>query len=114
MTSEKQLSGRAYLVTCPQDSTVLYALDVTIETPYARWFDGTKQRIMRAQSIDRTDKTHIIFVRDATEGGGTYTFEPMTLERYNTFVKSRIMIPRDFPDEDSMLKALENTRNEAW
>ena len=70
---------------------------------------------MRASRI-RTDDTddYFTFERDRNEGGGTYTFVPMTLKIYNEKVKSRLFAKKDFINEEEMLKAFEETIKDAW
>ena len=46
-----------------------------------------------------------VYYDEATEGGQTYYFSPMTLEIYNTRVKDRLLGKREFDNEEEMIKA---------
>ncbi len=112
---EEKLPRRVYCVQSANDSTVLYALDVTFGPEYIRWFDGTKERIMRTDSPGETGADgNFSFVRSTEEGGATYTFAPMTLEIYLQQVMPRLVAGKNFADEEAMLKAFESTRETAW
>lgn len=106
---------RVYYIESASDSTVLYALDVTFGPESIRWFDGTKERIMRTDGHGETGADgSFSFVRSTEEGGATYTFAPMTLEIYRQQVMPRLVAGKNFEDEEAMLKAFESTRETAW
>ncbi|MBI4276777.1 hypothetical protein HY629_02980 [Candidatus Uhrbacteria bacterium] len=109
-----KLPIRVYSVSSDRDETVRIALGVTYDQQRVQWFDTVKERRMRAASIVDPSPDHFVFERAAEEGGGTYTFIPMTLAVYNEKVKAHIVIPQEFTDEESMLRAFEKTQTEAW
>mgnify|MGYP001576648636 CR=1 FL=1 len=108
------ISHRVSFVTCPTDETVIIALDVTYDDHTIRWFDTVRERIMTIDRIVDPDPAHFTFARVSVEGGGTYTFVPMTLERYRTHVRSHLVLQKNFTEEEAMLAAFEQTRREAW
>ena len=110
--SSQKLPGRVYYISSNQDATVLLALDVTIEGGYVCWFDTIKERIMEIARIADQNTSHFVFKR--LDWGDTYTFMPLTLKIYSEKIKQRILVPQDFPDEESMLQAFEKTRKNAW
>ena len=100
-----QFSQPVYFIESPQDQTVLLALDITIKDGYIYWFDTIKERIMEIDNVIETSPNKFVFQRAGEEGGGVYTFSPLTLEIYNNRVKRFLLIPRDFTTSEEMLKA---------
>lgn len=111
-----KLESRVYFVSSEKDKTVLLAIDVKIDEneKTVGWFDTVKDRLMYYESIVDPDDKHFVFQRSEKEGEGTYTFTPLILEIYREKVKNRILIPQDFKTEEDMLKAFEETKNNAW
>lgn len=103
-----------YFVSSPEDSSVLIALDVKINDDSVSWFDTVKDRIMYIGKILDNNPEHFVFQRNDKGETGIYTFVPMTLEIYNQRVKNRILIQQDFSREEEMLKAFQETKNNAW
>jgi len=114
MNESKSIPGRVFFVSSSSDSTVLIALDVVVQGAYIRWFDTVKERVMKVKEILDKNPAHFVFEREEGEGGGMYTFIPMTSEIYNEKVKRHLLAPQDFADEEAMLKAFEETRQNAW
>ena len=110
----EKLPKRVYYVSSDKDDTVLVALDVEFDNKKVRWFDTIKERIMRAEKIIDSTPQKFIFNRDLSEGGGTYTFVPMTLEIYNDRVKQHMLVPREFTDLEKLFLAFEEARKNAW
>lgn len=108
------ITHRVSYVASDRDDTVLVAMDVSYDEKTIRWFDTVKERVMTIGRIIDTNPDHFVFERAASEGGGTYTFVPMTLERYRNHVRDRLVLKREFDNEESLLAALEQTRAEAW
>ena|SRR3989344_8304666 len=108
------LDHRVYYVFSSDDDSVLIALAVTVSGDHIHWFDTIKERIMRMGTISDHNPEHFVFQRNDSDQIGAYTFVPMTLERYNQKVKNKIMTPRDFPDEETMLRSFEETTDNAW
>ncbi|OGN10114.1 MAG: hypothetical protein A3C61_01170 [Candidatus Yanofskybacteria bacterium RIFCSPHIGHO2_02_FULL_39_10] len=106
---------RVYYVSSSDDGTVLIALNVKIDgNDYINWFDTVKDRIMKIGKIIDDNSEHFVFQRSDSQAKGVYTFVPMTLNLYNEKVKSKVLIPQDFSSEEQMLKAFEETKNNAW
>jgi hypothetical protein len=114
--SERQkLPGRVYYVSCPEDNTVEVAMDVRIAGDTVSWFDTIKERLMKIERIiNDSHPDYFIFKRNVEEGGGVYTFVPMTLQLYNERVKRHLLAPKDFTDIEQLLKEFEDTKNYAW
>lgn len=110
------LESKVYFVSSEKDETVLLAMDVEINEneKTVKWFDTVKERLMYYELIVDSDHKHLVFERLEKEGGEIYTFIPLTLEIYDEKVKNRILIPKDFEFEEEMLKAFEETKNNAW
>jgi len=110
----QKFSARVYYVFSKDDDTVLIALDVSVDDKWVRWFDTIKERMMGIGKIIDPNPRNFVFERALSEGGKTYTFIPMTLAIYNEKVKGHILVPQDFTDEESLFKAFEETKNNAW
>jgi len=104
-----------YFVESQQDGTVLVAMDVNVneQNRMVSWFDTVKERMMGYENIQR-DNTSLSFTRLASEGGGDYNFQPMTLEIYQEKVKPKLLAPQDFDNLDSLKQAFEETKSSAW
>lgn len=109
-----KLPGKVYFVQASNDSTVLIAMDVVTDGEIVCWFDTVKQRVMGIEKILDERPDHFVFERASGQGGGIYTFVPMTLALYHEKVKPHILVPRTFDSEEEMLRALESTRKDAW
>lgn len=108
------LPARVSYVVAPNDSSVLIAMDVRFQDHTIRWFDTVKERIMTVARVVDMDPAHFVFERSAGEGGGTYTFVPLTLERYRANVQPHLLARKDFDTEEDLFTAFERTREEAW
>lgn len=115
-TKIKKLPGRVYFVEASNgDSTVLIAMDIYYtDGQTVRWFDTVKERVMGIEKVIDKKRGHFVFERAEAEGGGKYTFVPMTLKTYNQKVKKNILVPQEAVDEEEMLKAFEATHKNAW
>src|SRR3989344_8420668 len=109
------LESKVYFVSSEKDETVLLAMGVEINESEKtiRWFDTIKERLMYYELIVDFDRKHLVFERSEKEGGGVYTFVPLTTKIYDEKVKKRILIPKDFKSEEEMLEAFEETKNNA-
>jgi len=108
------LSRRVYYVSSLKDESVLLAMDIKIEEDLVRWFDTVKERIMRIDRIVENSPGRFIFERSEKEGGGTYIFTPLTMQIYREKVKSKLMLPKEFENEEDLFFAFERTRDNAW
>jgi hypothetical protein len=88
-------------------------MDVDIRDGIIKWFDTVKERIMKIDSTQGSDD-QFSFTRAQSEGGQVYNFELMTLDLYKDKVKSKLSNPKDFSDMDSLFKAFQETKSEAW
>lgn len=103
-----------YYVSCPSDNTVLIAFDVEVKDGVVRWLDSVKDRVMEYEHIIDSSQEHFIFKRTHREGGGIYTFIPLTLSIFREHVKDRILIPQDFKTEEELFAAIQETRKNIW
>lgn len=110
----EKLPAPVYYVTSDSDDSVLVGMDVQRTGPWMSWFDTVKERRMMAEAILDKNPEHYVFKRTAQEGGHTYSFVPMSLDIYNASVKSRIFNGREFADEQSMVKAFLEAKDNAW
>lgn len=114
-TKIRKLPGRVYFVEASNnDASVLIAMNVYTDGRIIRWFDTIKERVMGIEKIINQKANHFSFLRAKAEGGGKYTFIPLTIEIYNQKVKQHILVPQDVSDEEKMLKAFEETFKDAW
>jgi len=109
-----KIKDKIYYVISDEDESVLIGMDLRINfnDKTISWFDTVKDRTMGFEAIIDDNPDHFVFKRSGR--GEVYTFVPMTLEVYNDNVKNRILIPRDLETEEDMLKAFEETKNNAW
>ena len=85
-----------YWVRADRDRTALLARNVRTEDARVQWFDTTKDRSVRSTAI-RVEGEEIIVETER----GTYRFAPLTVERYEAHVRSRVAgRPEFFEDED--------------
>lgn len=110
----KKLKGRVWYVESEKDSTVLVAMNIQIRGEFVSWFDTNKGRLMKVARVLNPSKENFVFERAPEEGGGTYTFKPMTLEIYNSKVKNGLKKPENFNKEEMMLASFEESLKEAW
>lgn len=82
-----------YLVTSPEDSTVLLALDAKFHGDLVEWFDSYRDRAKPALSVEKQGR--VITVRCE---GATYRFEPLTKALYDAHVKAQVELSPDFED----------------
>lgn len=109
----RKLPARAYYISSPEDDTVLIALDVTVDINVIQWFDTTRGRAMVIRKVTEDDDNLFAFER-ADGKGGVYLFQPLTLDLYRAHVMQSTIGEEDFPDENTMLQALEQTKTTAW
>ncbi|KKT81885.1 MAG: hypothetical protein A3B99_00120 [Candidatus Yanofskybacteria bacterium RIFCSPHIGHO2_02_FULL_44_12b] len=106
---------KVYYVFCPDDPTVLVAMDIKLtDSNTITWLDTVKERSMTIERVAENVEDRFVFDRSQKEGGGTYTFVPMTLAIYNDGVKSHLLSPGDFESEEKMIEAFEKTRSNIW
>lgn len=101
-----------YYVSSPQDETVLLAIDVRARGTVLRWFDTVKERIMVVENWIENTPHGIIFERSQKEGGGRYTFTPLTLELYQEHVKSKLIAPKEFQTRQEMVECITQSSRE--
>jgi len=102
----ESLPQRVYFVRCPNDETVLVAIDVQIDEEHVRWFDTVKGRVMRFSQKELTDEGHFTFSRsEIDEGAGEYeyTFVPMNLDVYEQYVKDRLIQGKSFDSTEDVI-----------
>ena len=112
--SSSQTFSSIYYVSCPSDDTVLLAFDLEVTERSVQWLDTVKDRIMAYESIVDSDQNHFVFERARLEGGGVYTFIPLTLSLFREKVKDHILIPQDFVTEEELFIAIQETRKNIW
>ncbi len=104
-----------YFVTCEKDDTVLLAMDIRLDgTDFITWFDTAHERVMGIAKLDDRRPTMLTFERLEDEGGGTYTFIPLTLEDYTAHVKAKLISGKDFTSIDALYAALRDSKKGAW
>jgi len=101
-------------VSCPEDSTVLVAIDVSIKDGYITWFDTVKERVMKIGEITIDNDEIFVFTRGDQEGNPSYELRPLTLELYEETVKPKLNNAQDFSKEEDMFAAFEITKENAW
>ena len=112
--SMEKLPGRVYYVECPVDPSVLLAIDTQIKGDYVRWFDTVKERMMKIAQVLENEPTKFAFQREDSPEQGLYSFTPLNLEIYNRAVKPHLANGQDFADDESMLKAIEESKDNSW
>ena len=85
----ERLPHPIYHVSCDDDSSVLIGMNVWTDNNMVSWFDTVKQRLMRGTIIEKTPE-RLAFRREEKAGGQTYLFVPMTLDIYNSTVRSHL------------------------
>jgi len=111
---KRKLPKRVYYVYSPDDDTVLVAIDVVITGNLISWFDTVRERRMTIEKIYSDSPDEFIFKRSEKEGGQIYSLIPLTLDIYNKKVKNRLLSPKDFENEEDMLNAFEQTKENCW
>lgn len=116
---KKILPHKAYYVTCPDDDSVLLALDTYMRARRTKegevvyticWFDTVKERIMESKKLIKDEKEVFIFERCDGVKNEVYTFMPLTLQIFREKVRQRLINPPEIKNEEEMLKELEKTK----
>ena len=110
----ERLPAEVYFVTSAADDTVLVGLNVELMEEEngdrkVQWFDTVKERAILVDGITKMDDTEIVFKREAKDGGGEYSFKPMTLETYEGSVKDKLMAASSFANQSDMEEAFKST-----
>lgn len=114
---------RLYYVSCPEDNTVLVAMDTRIsaartaegQTIYTiQWFDTIKERVMQSVEIVKDEPNEFAFKRSDGQQNEIYTFVPMTLDVYNKRVRQHLLQPENVSSEDDLIRRFEETKKRAW
>ncbi|MDO8496716.1 MAG: hypothetical protein Q7S43_04695 [bacterium] len=111
-----KMTDKIYYVTSDIDDSVLIAMNIIVD-PFEKtviWFDTVKERIMELEEVIDHNPDHLVFKRLSKSMSGIYTFIPMTLDIYNSKIRNKILIPRDFNNEEEMTAAFMETKNNAW
>jgi len=112
MSFQRRLPERVYYVASPTDATVLVAMDVQIEDGYVKWFDTVKERMMKLGRVVEDTQRDFTFER---EGGGVYSFTPLTIELYEQEIKHRVARPlMSYNSLEDILRSFEETRVQNW
>lgn len=114
LPEREKLPAPVYFVASETDDSVLVGMDVQRTGPWMSWFDTVKERQMMAEAILDRNPEHYAFRRAAQEGGHIYTLVPMNLDTYNASVKSKLFNGKEFPDEQSMINAFLEAKDNAW
>lgn len=112
--NRERFPAPVYYVESEADETVLVGMDVQLKGDFLTWFDTVKDRTMLVDRILEESSKEFVFKRNDQEGGGIYTFQPMTLEVYNSSVRERLINGETFSDTEAMIKAFLETQNDAW
>jgi len=113
-TPEIKFPEKIYHIESEQDNTVLWGMKVSINGDFIKWFDGTKERIMKIKNKTQNDDGSFSFERADGDIGAVYNLSKMTLSVYNEKVKNELSTPDEFSDEEEMIKSFELTLNSAW
>jgi hypothetical protein len=107
--------NEVYFVNSPTDGTVLVAMDLQIDQQQKMisWFDTAKERKMRYDSLSGGEDNYS-FNRSVEQGGGEYTFQPLTLDIYNSQVASHLIGAKEFDNVNQLKEALLKTKENAW
>lgn len=108
-----KLPEPVYYVQSETDDTVLVGMDVEQTGTWMSWFDTTKERRMKVESVMDSSPQHFVFKRSTKEGGHTYRFVPMSLDIYKA-QRAKLLNSKDFDDEASMIKAFLETAENSW
>ena len=95
-----------YYVSCNTDDTVLLAFKPKVLGEYLHWYDSNKERVMKIKNLYRQESVNkILLIRgDGAKKDCVYVFEPLNIELYNKFVKSKLLSPMHFDSEQQMLQ----------
>lgn len=115
LIESEPINNEIYFVQSDRDKTVLVAIDLVIDTDRktVSWFDINKERIMYYNEI-QNDGANIEFSRSQNEGGGEYSFQPLTLDFYKTNIAPRLDQAEDFLSTEEMKAAFLRTKENAW
>jgi len=109
----ERLPADVYYVHSAEDDTVLIGMDVEIvrgdDGILAHWLDTVKERRMLALATE-TRGDVFVFTRVEKEGGGRYSFTPMSLEIYNLSVKEKLKNGLEFDNLGMLNAAFLSTR----
>jgi hypothetical protein len=108
------LNKHVYYVTCLTDNTVLVAIDLRTDKEYVRWFDSTKERMMKIGKILEQTKDKFVFERDTNDKGGIYTFQPLTLDAYHQQVMSQLHGGHQVKSIDEVYDGIAQARDSNW
>ena len=112
--NRERFPASVYYVESDADETVLVGMGVQLKGDFLTWFDTVKDRTMLVDRILEESPREFVFKRNDQEGGGIYTFQPMTLEVYSSSVQERLINGKVFTDTEAMVKAFLETQNDAW
>ena len=101
-------NSRVLYVTSDSDPTAVVAYDVIISNGNIFWYDGYRMRGMLIGQIVKDEMNEFIFKRRAEEGGGRYTFIPMTVEIAKTKLKDLIDKDARIESEEDIIKYFKN------
>lgn len=108
-------SEPVYFVQSKEDPTTLLAMDIRLDgQDFISWFDTAHERVMGIAKLEDKRPDVLTFERRADEGGGTYTFVPLTLETYATHVKPKLISGKDFTSLEDLYAALRESKKYAW
>ncbi|MBI3632514.1 MAG: hypothetical protein HY225_03635 [Candidatus Vogelbacteria bacterium] len=102
---------RVYYVASKEDDTVVLAIDPKIRDGYLYWFDTVRERIKPIDEVMAAEDREFTFRSD---GSVTYTFLPLTIELYEKFVKSHLVAPEGYRDEEDLINKIIHTIDSAW
>lgn len=102
---------KIYYIKSEQDETVLWGMEVSVNGDFIKWFDGTKERIMKIKNKIQNNDGSFSFERADGDIGAVYNLSKMTLALYNENIKSKLMSPEEFSDEEELIKSFESTIN---
>lgn len=112
--NRERFSSPVYYVESQTDETVLVGIDIRLQGDFLTWFDTIKDRTMLVDRVIEESSKLFTFKRDDKEGGGVYSFQPMSLEIYNSSVRERLIYGEAFSDQEAMIKAFLETKDNAW
>src|SRR5665647_2114953 len=102
---------KIYYIKSEQDETVLWGMNVSVNGDFIKWFDGTKERIMKIKNKIHNNDGSFSFERADGDVGAVYNLSKMTLSVYNEKVKKKLSVTEEFSNEEEMIKSFESTIN---
>jgi len=108
-TPENKFPEKIYYIESNQDQTVLWGMNVSINGNFIKWFDGTKERVMKVKSKMQNIDGSFSFEREDGDIGTVYNLSKMTLSIYNEKVKQELSSPEEFSSEEDMIQSFELT-----